>query len=47
MGSIQNVCRVCMADEENGKLLPVFQKNQKIAEELYFISGVKVSSYML
>lgn len=36
------ICRVCREGEGDGELVPVYEKNNKIAIGIYVLSGVKV-----
>lgn len=39
------MCRVCTANEGDGELLPIFEKNNKIAISIFLISQVKVNVF--
>lgn len=42
MNSQFRMCRVCTAHEGDGELVPIFEKNNKVAIGIFLISGVKV-----
>lgn len=42
MNSQFRMCRVCTAHEGDGELVPIFEKNNKVAIGIFLISGIKV-----
>lgn len=42
MEEVKSICRVCMAQEKDEKLVPMFDgNNDRIANELFIICGVR------
>lgn len=41
MDEFKLMCRVCMANEKDEKLVPMFERNDRIAEEIFLICGVR------
>lgn len=42
MNSQLRMCRVCTAHEGDDELVPIFEKNNKVAIGIFLISGIKV-----
>lgn len=36
------LCRICLAAEGAGELIPIFENNADIAKQIFLCSGVKV-----
>lgn len=45
MESQFRMCRVCRTHEGDGELVPIFEKNNRVAMGLFIISGVKVCAF--
>lgn len=44
MNNVKRLCRVCMAMEWNGNLVPIFQDNDdQTGSDIFLISGVEVT----
>lgn len=45
MESPLQMCRVCTDSEESGKLMPIFEKSNKVAMEIFIVAGVKILEF--
>jgi hypothetical protein len=44
MSSEFRICRICLIDEDDDELIPIYEKDSEIATKIFFLSGTKVNN---
>ena len=37
------ICRICLIQEDEGELIPIYEKDSELATQIFLLSGIKVN----